>query len=113
MRDKITVYGLLSKIYNNCPNMPKRINCCGYEYEWDSDYRDYLRTDDEKDLLLSFLDNHNYNLYCFLKDTVDIIEEDKKLEKLNYEELVGVNLSEAVCNKINELIDIVNNLKQE
>ena len=40
----------------------------------------------------------------WLNREIKLIEEDKKLEKLNYEELVGVNLSEAVCNKINELM---------
>ena len=76
MRDKITVYGLLSKIYNSNTDMPKKINCCGYDYEWDDDYQDYLIADNEQGLLLSFLDNHNDNLYDFLNDTVDIIKEE-------------------------------------
>lgn len=131
MRDKITVYGLLSKIYNNCPNMPKRINCCGYEYEWDDGYQDYLRTDDEKGLLLSFLDNHNDNLYCFLQDEVEIIEE-KEIEKLTLNgELIGYGSMEEwldfqlngnekkICSAIehlgitiNNLIDEINKLKE-
>lgn len=124
MRDKITVYGLLSKIYNNCPNMPKRINCCGYEYEWDDGYQDYLRTDDEKGLLLSFLDNHNDNLYYFLNDTVDIIKENKEIEKLddfiisvgrvddsNIEEYIQ-KLFEQQCEMFNKINEIINKLKK-
>lgn len=123
MRDKITVYGLLSKIYNNCPNMPKRINCCGYEYEWDDGYQDYLRTDDEKGLLLSFLDNHNDNLYCFLQDEVEIIEE-KEIEILNnftisvgrvddsnIEEYIK-KLFEQQCEMYYKINEIINKLKK-
>lgn len=124
MRDKITVYGLLGKIYNNCPNMPKRINCCGCEYEWDDGYQDYLRTDDDKGLLLSFLDNHNDNLYCFLNDTVDIIKENKEIEKLddftisvgrvddsNIEEYIQ-KLFEQQCEMFNKINEIINKLKK-
>jgi hypothetical protein len=124
MRDKITVYGLLSKIYNSNTDMPKKINCCGYEYEWDDGYQDYLRTDDEKGLLLSFLDNHNDNLYYFLNDTVDIIKENKEIEKLdhftisvgrvddsNIEEYIQ-KLFEQQCEMFNKINEIINKLKK-
>ena len=129
MRDKMTVYGLLGKIYNSNTDMPKKINCCGHNYEWDDDYQDYLITDGEKGLLLSFLDNHNDNLHDFLNDTIDIIEEDKKIKKLrlyysvpNTTEEYNADVFETLCNiiknqrnqedKINELIDKINKLKE-
>lgn len=129
MRDKMTVYGLLGKIYNSNTDMPKKINCCGHNYEWDDDYQDYLITDSEKGLLLSFLDNHNDNLHDFLNDTIDIIEEDKKIKKLrlyysvpNTTEEYNADVFETLCNiiknqrnqedKINELIDKINKLKE-
>ena len=77
MRDKITVYGLLSKIYNGNTDMPKKICFCGYDYEWDNDFKDYLRTDDERQMTFSFLETHNDNLMAFLQDTVDIIQDNK------------------------------------
>ena len=47
---------------------------------------------------------------CLNKE-VEIIEEDKKIEKISYDDHVGIDLSEAVCNKLNEVIDAVNKLK--
>ena len=43
----------------------------------------------------------------------EIIEEEKEIEKINYEEHIGIDLSEAVCSKVNELIDEINKLKKE
>ena len=48
-----------------------------------------------------------------LNDEVEIIEEEKEIEEINYEDHVGIDLSEAVCKKINELVDEINKLKKE
>lgn len=75
---QITVYGLLSKIYNyngNIP-MPKKICFCGYDYYWDEDFNDYIRKDDKNKLAMSFLENHADNLQYFLQDTVDILDDE-------------------------------------
>ena len=77
MRDKITVYGLLSKIYNGNTDMPKKINCCGTIYEWDEEDEDYVYKNDKLGTISSFLETHNDNLKTFLQDTVDIIQDNK------------------------------------
>ena len=41
-----------------------------------------------------------------------IIVDDKKIEKISCADHVGIDLSEAVCNKLNEVIDIVNKLQK-
>lgn len=125
MRDKITVYGLLSKIYNGNTDMPKKICFCGYDYEWDNDFKDYLRTDDERQMTFSFLETHNDNLMAFLQDTVDIIQ-DNKIEKLPYYSLEKIQKAknkdewreerisllekrvDDYHNKLNEIIEVLN-----
>ena len=48
----------------------------------------------------------------FLNAEVEIVEDDKKIEKISCADHVGIDLSEAVCNKLNEVIDIVNKLQK-
>ena len=81
MNKKIKIYELLEMINNLQRPMPKKINCCGYEYEWDSDFQDYLRTDHKQGLTFSFLENHDDNLYCFLNDEVEILDDEDMEDK--------------------------------
>jgi hypothetical protein len=59
------------------------------------------------------------NLFEFIHDAddlnsfVEILEADKKIEKISYADHVGIDLSEAVCNKLNEVIDTLNKLKAD
>ena len=43
--------------------------------------------------------------------TTEETEEDKKIEKISYDDHIGIDLSEAVCNKLNEVIDALNKMK--
>ena len=59
---------------------------------------------------------HYMNILIFfdcLNNEVEIIEEDDEIEKISYTDHIGIDLSEAVCNKINEVIDVVNKLKED
>lgn len=120
---KIKIIDLLNKIANG----EESINV---ETKYDSDDWEI------DDFLLSFYKEfeykNNYEIVEFLNDYVEIIEEPKKIEKL---ELVrGSDLSDLtdkdmilrnnalvelcktlnnINNKINELIDEINNLKRE
>ena len=49
----------------------------------------------------------------FLNAEAEIIEEDDEIEKISYTDHVGIDLSETVCNKLNEVIDAVNKLKED
>lgn len=55
-----------------------------------------------------------YKIYMILNDEVEIIEEPKKIEKCkNYEDFLEIDdYIEYLKNKINELIDEINNLKE-
>lgn len=123
--NKIRVIDLLNKIANG-EEVPDRISFCSYDYKWDKDFDDYLRIEDKQQMAFSFIENHNDNLECFLNDTVDIIEEDKKIEKVNtyvlcdYDfknknednNLIATNIIdkafEEYSHKINEIIDKIN-----
>lgn len=43
----------------------------------------------------------------------EIIEKDDEIEKISYTDHVGTDLLETVCNKLNEVIDAVNELKED
>ena len=70
-------------------------------------YDGYMYKDDGMYItdLLDFFD-------C-LNEEVEIIEEDKKIEKISYDDHIGIDLSEAVCNKLNEVIDALNKMKAD
>ena len=113
MNKKIKICELLEMINNLQRPMPKKIKCCGYEYEWDSDFQDYLRTDHKQGLTFSFLENHDDNLYCFLNDEVEILDdEDMEIEELKFTGDGYVDYTNVIP-KINQLVREINKLKKE
>ena len=99
---KIKIIDLLNMHARN-EEMPKQIKIGdGAEI---FTYDGYMYKDDGMYItdLLDFFDH--------LNEEVEIIEEDKKIEKISYDDHVGIDLSEAVCNKLNEVIDVLNKLK--
>jgi hypothetical protein len=117
---KMKVIDLLNKIANK-EEVPKKIEVFGYTFfryedEWSHFY--YYATADKEDELMEQLNSTND-----LNDEVEIIEEEKEISKITMRAgLVGsienkiVNLDiniMAVEDKINELIDVVNELKKE
>ena len=119
---KIKMIDLLSKIANN-EEVPKKIKYKNFVYGWVWKYKTYIRYDiTGKEL---YITTNNLN------DEVEIIEEDKKIEKLPYYSLEKIQKSKNkdewhenrlellekrindYHNKINELIDEVNKLKEK
>ena len=112
---KITMYELLGMIKNN--NAPKQIKFSGMKWELKED--DYYWSDG------IYLEEY-CDLTKSLNDEVEIIDESKKIEKideiLRIDDLIppyGENEYKAweniiiQQNKINELIDEINNLKEK
>ena len=112
---KIKIIDLLNKIANG-EEVPKKIKWGDFELEWEElCYHDY-----------KFLDTGNHLLFqgfatSVLNNEVEIIEETKKIEKIEkptqdeYLYSTGKELYEndmKVYDKINELIDEINNLKE-
>lgn len=108
---KIRIIDLLNKIYNN-DNIPKRIiyRNCGWEYS--EAYNDFI---DEYGNYLLGLYIHDYDdMYEFLSSEAEIIEEDKKIEKIDIDKMLQTKKWKRDKNawkKINEIIDVVNKLE--
>jgi hypothetical protein len=130
--NKIRVIDLLNKIANG-EDVPEKIKINNIIYEYRGD--DYLFKDTNNDNHEYWLFSNGYTdkfewLDSFLKTEVEIIEEDKKLkkikieyspdieEKIFYEDgdkpnhcILGDTGTGLLINKINELIDKVNNME--
>ena len=124
---KIKVIDLLNKIANG-EEVPKHIHIRDVDsYTWQEDVKEYWSDRDENNLL-SDLDLSSTNL----KEDVEIIEEDKKIrkikvnyspdieEKIFYEDgdkprhcVLGDAGTELLINKINEIIDKLNEMEKE
>ena len=118
---KITIYELLGLVKDG--KQPNKIKYNGQEYKFykDSKVTDYCFEcfeDDEEELVwLSTCIGNGYISDIFT-NTVEIIEEPKKIEKLIepiklgdiHENLISIN---KVAKKVNELIDEINDLKEK
>ena len=127
---KIKIIDLLN-MKSSCKKMPSKI--CYDKRLWllTDDGIDYGLEDkiDEIWLFQDYIPN-NFDLLCALNDEVEIIEEEKEIEKIDISENTTnrneryirkcdnefLNLSQAnyyLAQKINELVDEVNKLKKE
>ena len=120
------IIDLLNKIANG-EEVPKKILLNGIIFEYKGD--DYLYKDEDKKehwlFSASYTDKYMW-LENFLKAEAEIIEETKNIEKIksNGDEFysdyidawISKNKTDAYCeflmNKINELIDEINNIKE-
>ena len=115
------MYELYGKIYDENP--PKHIKVYGEDWYW-NDYDGYVTKESLKttpDAQIYLMDR--YRTFMNLDQEVEIIEEPKKIEKLNIqlslndEDTVNHyranNLECDLAFKINELIDAVNELKRD
>lgn len=111
---KITMYELLGLVKDG--KAPKKIVYNDIELEYDKDTRDYCSYYDKYLFEFKFAD-----CVDFLEDEVEIIEEPKKIEKLNDKlGLFGDGNTQKIINElnytrtiINELIDEISKLKEE
>ncbi len=110
---KIKIIDLLNKIAND-EEVPKKIMFDAWLYIYDEEEKTYY---DEEDRTLW----QSYN-FKILTDEVEIIEEPKKIDKITVrEKTLGFpsgewtarNMDKAFAIKIDELIDEINNLKEE
>ena len=111
---KITMYELLGLVKDG--KAPKKIKYDNLELEYNEEYKDYYEYYGESLFAYKFTTCND-----FLDDEVEIIEEPKKIEKITVrEKTLGFpngewtarNMDKAFAIKINELIDEINNLKE-
>ena len=119
---KIKIIDLLIKIAKE--EAPKKIKIQNEIWDFDNDAQDY--NDRKKYLLADYMNDYIYKS-VFLNEEVEIIEEEKEIEKIrmngncffseSIEAWINKEKSSAYCeflsNKINELVDEINKLKKE
>lgn len=110
------IIDLLVKISQG-EKMPKKIKYEGYVWEYDKVAKDYYRNDIDEEYIYLFQDLFKKETGLFINNEVEIIEEDKKIIRLEFEEgniEDKLFLARYITHnraKINELIDVVNKLK--
>ena len=126
---KIKISDLVNKVINR-EEMPKEVLFDGNIYKWCQDIEDYRKEGWRSCLMIKdiFFNIERYgSFYNMLFEEVEIIEEPKKIEKIEMvgcnvripvlnNELVGTDTSlalETTIVKVNELIDEINNLKEK
>lgn len=121
---KIKISDLVNKVINR-EEMPKEVLFNGNIYKWCNNIGDYRKDGWGSCLMIrDIFDNFDRygSFYNMLFEDVEIIEEPKKLEKIarcddikmtHNGELYKPNENEEILRiKINELIDEINNLKE-
>lgn len=105
---KITIYELLGLVKDG--KAPKKIKYGNIKLEYDEDFTDYYKYCNK-----GFFEYKFTICNDFLNEKVEIIEEPKKIEKCkNYEDFLEIDdYIEHLKNKIDELIDEINNLKEK
>ena len=109
---KIKIIDLLNKIANN-EEVPKKINFRGNIYEWEDGW--YLTKEKNYKVCLGGKkEDHNILITAF-NDDVEIMEEPKKIEKINRNRYPGTDIDplDDILDKLDELIDAVNELKRD
>lgn len=109
------VIDLLNKIANG-EEVPKKVKVGYYYYEYEEN-GEYINTENTEDLLFDF--DSYYPLKQCLNEEVEIIEEPKKIEKIEqcnfdiskvFQDLDIVQVSQfttGIVDKINEIIDYI------
>lgn len=105
---KITMYELLGLVKDG--KAPKKIAYNSVVLEYSEENEDYFEYYGQCLFKFKFS-----NCLTFLNDEVEIIEEPKKIEKCkNYEDFLEIDdYIEHLKNKIDELIDEINSLKEK
>ena len=118
---KIKIITLLNKIANN-EKVPKHILLTNIVFHYDDDVQDY-ENDSEYLFRDSFSNFDRSDDFLNIEvEEVEIIEEEKEIEKLGKKFTLEGNTSEltksdwqfsVISQKINELVDEINKLKKE
>ena len=100
------IIDLLNKIANG-EEVPKKIKYKDNIFYYDEQVKDYFDCDNTYYFIDDYVRN-KYGITRCLDDEVEILDDNKKIEKIKYEVRMGRLLDEAIIDKINELIDCIN-----
>lgn len=113
----MTINNLITNI-SKALEVPSKIKYNNEIFEYNNDYQDYESIETQDKFLFEYLFS-NFRMKTFMYTTVEIIEEDKKM---NFEEIEELTCNEydfktrtinSLIKNQRKLIDEINNLKKE
>lgn len=112
----MNIHYLIANI-SNALEVPSKIKYNNEIFEYNNNYQDYESVEAQDKFLFEYLFS-NFRMRTFMYTTVEIIEEPKKIDKINIEyfddEKYTLETRLNVCmNYIDKLVDEINNLKKE
>ena len=112
----MTINNLITNI-SKALEVPSKIKYNNEIFEYNNDYQDYESVEAQDKFLFEYLFS-NFRMKTFMYTKVEIIEEDKKIKKINTQYFDDERYTPEerlnVCmNFIDILVDEINNLKKE
>lgn len=113
----MTINRLIINI-SNALEVPSKIKYNNEIFEYNNDYQDYESVEAQDKFLFEYLFS-NFRMKTFMYTTVEIIEEDKKMDFEEIEELTcneydfKTRTINSLIKNQRKLIDEINNLKKE
>lgn len=113
----MTINNLITNI-SNALEIPSKIKYNNEIFEYNNDYQDYESIETQDKFLFEYLFS-NFRMKTFMYTTVEIIEEDKKMDFEEIEELTcneydfETRTINSLIKNQRKLIDEINNLKKE
>mgnify|MGYP000300684912 CR=1 FL=1 len=113
----MTINNLITNI-SNALEIPSKIKYNNEIFEYNNDYQDYESIETQDKFLFEYLFS-NFRMKTFMYTTVEIIEEDKKMDFEEIEELTcneydfKTRTINSLIKNQRKLIDEINNLKKE
>lgn len=113
----MTINNLITNI-SKALEVPSKIKYNNEIFEYNNDYQDYESIETQDKFLFEYLFS-NFRMKTFMYTTVEIIEEDKKMDFEEIEELTcneydfKTRTINSLIKNQRKLIDEINNLKKE
>lgn len=113
----MTINNLITNI-SKALEVPSKIKYNNEIFEYNNDYQDYESIETQDKFLFEYLFS-NFRMKTFMYTTVEIIEEDKKMDFEEIEELTcneydfETRTINSLIKNQRKLIDEINNLKKE
>ena len=113
----MTINNLITNI-SKALEVPSKIKYNNEIFEYNNDYQDYESIETQDKFLFEYLFS-NFRMKTFMYTTVEIIEEDKKMDFEEIEELTcneydfKTRTINSLIKNQKKLIDEINNLKKE
>ena len=106
MNKEIKIIDLLNKKANR-EEMPNKIKYENIEWYYDIEENEYIKENEDYWLFQDYFPN-NLNFMDCLNDLVEVLEDKPKIHPIFLNEECGIEMIEAICDKLNEIIEFLN-----